>query len=318
MGYKMAGYNVLGCEEIDYKMMDVYLINHYPKYFYLEDIRTFKEKNDLPQELYNLDILDGSPPCSNFSIAGNREKDWGKEKKFREGQVKQVLDTLFFDFIDLTKKLQPKIVIAENVEGILFGNAIKYTQKIIKGFEEAGYHTEYWLLDSSKMGLPQRRKRVFFISIRKDIAEKIPGRKQTLISKMPYLNLYFDEKEISFEKATKKYWELPRKKLSEKMNNYYSLCKEGNSFSSVHEKGSFFNCIKINRNRPAPTLPAKMDCIYHPYIPGEINIKEAECCFSWPHDYKNNSKYIMGMSVPPIMVANIAYRIYEQWLKLVK
>jgi DNA (cytosine-5)-methyltransferase 1 len=50
-----------------------------------------------------LDILDGSPPCSSFSMAGNREKDWGKEKKFREGQAEQVLDNLFFDFIDLQK-----------------------------------------------------------------------------------------------------------------------------------------------------------------------------------------------------------------------
>jgi DNA (cytosine-5)-methyltransferase 1 len=55
-----------------------------------------------------LDILDGSPPCSTFSIAGNREKDWGKEKKFREGQSAQVLDTLFFDFIALARVLQPK------------------------------------------------------------------------------------------------------------------------------------------------------------------------------------------------------------------
>ena len=52
--------------------------------------------NDLPQELYELDILDGSPPCSSFSMAGNREKDWGKDKVFREGQAMQVLDTLFF------------------------------------------------------------------------------------------------------------------------------------------------------------------------------------------------------------------------------
>ena len=106
MGYKLAGFDVLGCNEIDPKMIEAYKANHNPKYAYLEPIQTFKLRTDLPDELYNLDILDGSPPCSSFSMAGNREKDWGKDKVFREGQAMQVLDTLFFDFIDLAKKLQ--------------------------------------------------------------------------------------------------------------------------------------------------------------------------------------------------------------------
>jgi DNA (cytosine-5)-methyltransferase 1 len=125
MGYKLAGFDVLGCNEIDPKMIEAYKTNHNPKYAYLEPIQTFKTRKDLPSELYNLDILDGSPPCSSFSMAGNREKDWGKEKKFKEGQAEQVLDTLFFDFIDLAKELQPKIVVAENVKGLLLGSPQK-------------------------------------------------------------------------------------------------------------------------------------------------------------------------------------------------
>ena len=125
MGYKLAGFDVIGCNEIDPKMNKVYIENHKPKFNFLEGIQTFKLRDDLPEELYDLDILDGSPPCSSFSMAGNREKDWGKEKKFKEGQAEQVLDTLFFDFIDLAEKLKPKVVIAENVKGITQGEAKK-------------------------------------------------------------------------------------------------------------------------------------------------------------------------------------------------
>lgn len=121
MGYKLAGFDVIGCNEIDPRMNKVYVANHHPRYNFLEPIQTFKIRQDLPDELYHLDILDGSPPCSSFSMAGSRDKDWGKEKKFREGQALQVLDTLFFDFIDLAKKLQPKVVVAENVKGLLLG-----------------------------------------------------------------------------------------------------------------------------------------------------------------------------------------------------
>ena len=100
MGYKLAGFDVLGFNEIDPRMAECYIKNHNPKYAYIEPIQEFKNRDDLPGELYNLDILDGSPPCSSFSIAGNREKDWGKKKKFTEGQAEQVLDTLFYNQFD--------------------------------------------------------------------------------------------------------------------------------------------------------------------------------------------------------------------------
>ena len=106
MGYKLAGFDVIGCNEIDKRMMDIYIKNHNPKFAFLEPIQTFKDRTDLPTELFNLDILDGSPPCSTFSMAGSREKAWGKMKKFREGQAEQILDTLFFDFIELSWKLR--------------------------------------------------------------------------------------------------------------------------------------------------------------------------------------------------------------------
>ena len=139
MGYKLAGCDVIGCVEIDSKMNDVYVRNHNPKFNYLMDIRDFNSiPNDkLPIDLFNLDILDGSPPCTTFSMAGEREKSWGKKKKFREGQAEQTLDDLPFVFIETAKKLKPKVVIMENVEGLLRGDAWAYVQKIYGDF--SGY-----------------------------------------------------------------------------------------------------------------------------------------------------------------------------------
>lgn len=169
MGYKLAGFDVVGCNEIDPRVMSLYKANHNPKYAYLEPIQQFKERAAYPDALYNLDILDGSPPCSTFSMAGSREDAWGVEKKFREGQATQVLDTLFFDFIDLAAKLRPKVVIAENVKGLLLGEAKRYVWRIHEALDNAGYHCQHWLLDAQNMGVPQRRERVFFVCLRKDI-----------------------------------------------------------------------------------------------------------------------------------------------------
>ena len=211
MGYKLAGFDVIGHNDIDSKMVEVYKENHKPKFSYLESITTFAKRKDLPKELYELDILDGSPPCSSFSMAGNREKDWGKEKKFREGQELQVLDTLFFDFIDLANELKPKVVVAENVKGLLLGNAKQYVIKIYEAFDKAGYTCQHFLLNACKMGVPQRRERVFFIALRKDLSPKFMELVD-MFTELPKLELEFNEKEILFGKV--KEIDLNRKSLN--------------------------------------------------------------------------------------------------------
>lgn len=168
MGYKLAGFDVIGCNEIDPKMNAMYVNNHHPKYNFNIDIRDLINWG-LPDELYNLDILDGSPPCSVFSMAGKREKGWGIEKTFREGQKKQRLDDLFFYFIDLAKKLKSKVVVAENVRGLLLKKAKGYVNEILKRFDKAGYDVQIFLLNSAKMGVPQTRERTFFIARRKNL-----------------------------------------------------------------------------------------------------------------------------------------------------
>ena len=315
MGYKLAGFDVLGCNEIDPKMMEAYRTNHNPKYSYLEPIQTFKLRTDLPEELYNLDILDGSPPCSSFSMAGNRDKDWGKEKKFREGQAMQVLDTLFFDFIDLTKKLQPKVVVAENVKGILLGDAIQYVREIHREFDKAGYFIQHWLLDASKMGVPQRRERVFFIGLRKDLAKPFL-RQINLFDIVPYLELKFNEPEIPFELIADN-TDISIKDNTE-VSKYYDLVDYGQSFSTKHPKGHFFGDYKANPKEPLNTICADPNHgAWHYEFKRMINVNEAILAGSYAMDYNfksNNPKYLIGMSVPPVMTAQIATEIYNQWL----
>ena len=303
MGYKLAGYDVLGCNEIDPRMAECYIENHHPKYAFIEPIQEFKNRKDLPEELYNLDILDGSPPCSSFSIAGNREKDWGKEKKFREGQTKQVLDTLFFDFIDLAKELQPKVVIAENVKGILLGKAKDYVIKIKEEFRNAGYQVQHYLLNASKMGVPQKRQRVFFIALRNDIFSKFDTKLFGF-----KLNLDFNEKAILFKDISDDNDSFEN--LTELYNKYWLTAKEGQSV------GKFATCRKLINNDVCYTLPASSR-MFHPNIKRTLNDKEICLASSFPLDYNfltNDCNYLCGMSVPPVMTAQISYRVYEQIL----
>lgn len=316
MGYKLAGFDVIGMNEIDKKVADIYIRNHNPKYAYIESIRELVKRNDLPQELYNLDILDGSPPCSSFSMVGNREKDWGKEKKFAEGQKKQVLDTLFFDFIELANKLKPKIVIAENVKGILLGNAREYVKKIYKDFDSAGYYLQHYLLDASKMGVPQRRQRVFFFAIRKDLSKELYSNS---LHGIPELNMNFNQKPI-------KYKDIADYKGKRITNDKYDIWKHrilsDNGFCDTRVRigmsCSWFNRRYIKNDSILYTITSRSGDLVlfdKPIYLSDIEIIKAS---SFPPDYDFTGKritWICGMSVPPVMMANIAHKVYRQWLR---
>lgn len=200
-GYKLAGYDVVACNEIDPKVMKMYLKNHDVKYAFNCDIRELITNINMgghimKEELHNLDILDASFPCSVFSIAGDRQKAWGKEKVFREGQKAQRLDDLAFYSIDLAKELKPKVVVFENVQGLLQGEAIEYVKEIYRQMNDAGYILQHWLLNARNMGVPQNRPRVFFIGLRKDLCEPFMVQKD-LFERVPKIDMDFNEKEIS-------------------------------------------------------------------------------------------------------------------------
>jgi DNA (cytosine-5)-methyltransferase 1 len=324
MGYKLAGFDVIGCNEIDPKMIEAYKANHNPKFAYLEPIQTFKLREDLPDELYHLDILDGSPPCSSFSMAGNRESDWGKEKVFREGQAEQVLDTLFFDFIDLAKKLQPKVVIAENVKGLMLGEAKQYVRKIYAAFQDAGYQLRItpYLLDASKMGVPQKRERVFFVALRNDLAGQFMEQID-MFQSAPKLDLNFDEPEIKYGELADYEGDL----ISDHVMKAWECRAPGDlSIADSKERAgmkvSDMNTGYVFEDKVCQTLTAKGR--YGSLLFSKpIRLSKNEFCKigSYPLDYNFNGNpwgYVIGMSVPPLMTAQIATRVYTQWLAALK
>ena len=310
MGYKLAGFDVIGCNEIDPDVFAVYKANHKPRLPFVCSIREMLEK-ELPEELFKLDILDGSPPCTPFSTAGNRDKDWGKAKKFNEGQAHQRLDDLFFEFIALASRLQPKLVISENVSGIVQGKARGYVKEIVQALDSAGYDTQIFKLNAANMGVPQSRQRVFFLSRRKDL-------------ELPKIDLRFKERPITFGEVEsggvgKGHREEP---ITPCYQELWARCQRGSNLATVHPTDSYFSAKKWSLHKPAPTLVSgSMDGQLHPTEPRRINTGEIQACSTFPTDMKfpgadtpNKRKWFMGMSVPPFMVQRIALVVRKQWM----
>ena len=313
MGYKRAGCELIAANDIDPEMAWHYKLNIKPKHYFLCPIGDLITA-ELPPELFDLDILDGSPPCSTFSMAGSREKAWGKEKHFREGQAKQVLSDLFFDYLDLVGRLKPKVAIAENVKGMILGNAKGYTKMIMARFKELGYRPQLFLLNAADCGVPQKRERVFFCAVRNDID-------------VPPLKLAPTHRWISAGEATRDVQVLTSDEHIETApinthKRFWSKCKKGSNYSDAcmaeNGKGSFFNYARLDEKHPSRTLDSHCLTSAHWDICRQLSYREWKRLGSFPDDYHAKTdkigKYMIGMSVPPKMTEQVARAVCEQWL----
>lgn len=307
MGYKLAGYEVIGNVEIDPRVMEVYKKNNHPKYPYLMDVRKFLEipREQLSNEVFNLDILDGSPPCSVFSTAGEREKGWNKEKVFREGQAKQRLDDLFFWFIEIARRLQPKVVIAENVSGLLKGNAKGYVNEILKAFDLAGYKVQLFLLNAASMGVPQKRERCFFIAHRKDL-------------QYPKLVMSFKEPPIKFgEVRTETGIFVDPNSIAGKALAVRTRADKDLAMINERTRGKRSGfCQKIDWDDDVAMTNVSGSESYRGFDGMRQSAGDKRNIQTFPQDYDfldQSANFITGMSVPPVMMAQIASQIWEQW-----
>jgi DNA (cytosine-5)-methyltransferase 1 len=309
MGYKLAGCDVIGCCEIDPRMNRVYVENHHPKYNFLMDIRKFNEtpNEELPEELFNLDILDGSPPCTTFSMVGDRKDSWGKKKKFREGQAEQTLDDLSFIFIDTVAKLKPKCVVMENVEGFIKGDAWSYVQRIYKHFKDIGYTVKHWLLKCEQMGVPQARHRVIFIAIRNGIDFDLEG-----------LDMSFNYEPVLFGSVK----EGTGVDITEKPLKLLRNVKDGEMYlSNAHKrlfgKRSWFTHAVCRDDYVLLTISAGHAQMYRYPEMKKLSDEDYRNAQTFPRDYNflgQSVAYICGMSVPPIMMKRVVTRLIESGL----
>lgn len=304
LGYKRAGFEVVGNVEIDPKINNLYIANNKPKFNYCEDLRVFNQREDLPDELLDLDILDGSPPCTSFSTTGIRDKGWGKEKKFREGQAYQTLDDLFFVFLDTVEKLMPKVVIAENVPGIITGKAKGYVNQIVNRFKDLGYDVQIFSLNAAYMDVPQARHRVFFVANRCGFKK---------------LKLDFDHDPIRFGEVRT---EQGRPVMSEQARAILDKAlPRDHRFLDVMQRltgeaTKMYGSIIVPDSRVCPTVTSGGE-YYRLDDKTKFSNDDYRRVQTFPSDYNfrdNNVHYVCGMSVPPNMMANIAMEVWEQWL----
>lgn len=175
-GYKLAGGEVLFVNEFQQVAMDDYLANFPDTPHHITgDIKDVTGKQIMEMtglKVGELDLLDGSPPCPPFSMSGTKQKGWGKEKT-AYGMKQKNIEDLTWEQIRIAGEMMPKVIVCENVKGLTMEYASEHLARMVNDFEALGYTTVYKVLKGHEHGVPQKRERVFIVSVRNDVLDAI-------------------------------------------------------------------------------------------------------------------------------------------------
>lgn len=259
----------------------------------VKDVREIK-----PTDIPDFDVLVGGFPCQSFSISAQNPPRLG---------FKDERGMLFFEMVKILKEKKPRAFIAENVKGLLSANKKQAFPMILKEFSDAGYHVQYYLVNASKFGVPQKRERVIIIGFRDDkdltnfkFSHYIPSSRvlKDVIDEKENHNevLFFSEKAVAGMMAVR-----------EKMNKgrAQDLSQPCNTISA--------HLAKVSLNSTDPVL--KIGNRYR-----RFSCREAARIQSFPDSFVLNvvsdvRQYkAIGNAVPPVMmwhIANSLQRAFE-------
>lgn len=318
-GYRMAGGKVLAINEFVPEARNSYAANWPETFIFPQDVRELTGEailQKIGKKPGELDILDGSPPCSAFSTIGSREKGWGKTKKYSDTKQNSV-ETLFYEYVRILSELQPKVFVAENVAALAIGKSKGFFNEFFKEFEKAGYIPRAKVLDAKFLGVPQSRNRLIFVGVRKDLwrdsfnGKTHPAPFKYTVSLNEALkgvkNTEADLKEVNIER--------------------FSIYKELIKLSPGEQSDKYFSLIKADPRKYAPCITATAGnlgaaSICH-WDNRKFTIPEIKRLTSIPDDYKLTGTYQqraerLGRMVPPFMMKAVAENIYKNILQVVK
>ena len=254
LGFKKAGYNIVMANEYDKNIWATYEKNHNAQLI-KKDIRNIDVSN-FPNDI---DGIIGGPPCQSWSEAGSLRG------------INDARGQLFFEYIRILSNKQPKFFLAENVSGMMANRHSDAVKNILNCFEKCGYDVTINLVNASDYGVPQNRKRVFFIGFRKDLKIKFEFPKPTTPDKKDKLtlsNAISDLKDTAIKALEKN---KTNGKLKHLNHEYFT-----GAFSTI-----FMSRNRVrNWDEPAFTVQASgRQCQLHPQAPTMIQVEKNKRVF---------------------------------------
>ena len=335
LGFKMANFDIIGGIDFDQEALNTHKLNFEEGYHFCGDISTLDNDFVLANFDGKVDVIIGGPPCQGFSVANKQQKDIECDER----------NKLFYEFIRFVRLLKPKAFVMENVPQILTKDEGHVKEVMMDVMDDLGYNVDVKVLVASDYGVPQRRRRAFFVGLTKELEKTFDFEK---IEKKPIVtvedaisDLYdFDDdfKELTVDEelyldfeANSKYQVAMRKNSNGILYNHnirypkdivqkrMSYVPEGGNWRQVPDE--LWDKIRHNRHSSAyrrlnskevsVTIDTGHMNYFHPKYNRVPTVRESARIQSFPDDFiftgaQGSQFRQVGNAVPPLLSYEIA------------
>lgn len=303
LGYKWAGYKELLAVDFDILAVEVFNWNFPKTPCWLKDIKEVSAKEIIDAckiKKGELDLLDASPPCQGFSIAGKQK-------------ILDPRNDLFLEFVRLIKGLNPKVFLMENVPGLIRGKMKGRFIEIMNELKALPYKIKCQRMNTKYYQVPQARERLIWIGYRNNLK---------LEPTFPIPNNVIITVKRAWE--GKEFTDLDGTELRGIFKDLIKHWRPGETGSKPYNrhsrsnKSNWFNSRRLTWNKPSPVIcKTSRSAIVHPELNRKITINEMKLLQSFPIDFKLPEQYIksqgvIGNSVPPKFMEALARNIKQQ------
>lgn len=284
-----------------------------------------------------IDVIVGGPPCQGFSLSGARN--------FYDER-----NRLYLDFIRIVEVLKPKAFIIENVPGLasLFGGQVK--DKIIQSFNSLGYQVSAQILNASDYGVPQNRKRIFFVGLKGKSTFKfpepthyykngkpLPGKEKLTVgealSDLPLLRNEIGSEILKYSSSAKTSYQKMMRRNSKYLYNHVStshtkqtveivaLVPEGGNYKLLpnhlkQTRNFHVAWTRLHRSKPSPTIDTGHRHHFHPTENRVPTVRESARIQSFPDTFRflgsKTSQYKqVGNAVPPLLAKELGLELIK-------